>query len=49
MVKNPKFTRVKVAIEKGLEKLRKWYRTIDETDVYFICLGECFTLFKICF
>ncbi|KAF8803882.1 hypothetical protein BYT27DRAFT_7214452 [Phlegmacium glaucopus] len=32
-------TSVKLAIEKGLAKLNKWYKAIDETDVYFICLA----------
>lgn len=40
MARTPKFQPVQLAIEKGLEKLRKWYKAIDETDVYFICLGN---------
>ncbi|KAF8801155.1 hypothetical protein BYT27DRAFT_7342075 [Phlegmacium glaucopus] len=44
MAKTSKFRPVKLAIEKGLAKLNKWYKAIDETDVYFICLGEVFTL-----
>lgn len=39
MAKQPKFARVKFAIEKGLAKLRKWYMSIDQSDIYFICLG----------
>ncbi|KAF8804094.1 hypothetical protein BYT27DRAFT_7108250, partial [Phlegmacium glaucopus] len=30
---------LQLAIEKGLAKLNKWYKAIDETDVYFICLA----------
>ena len=36
---NPKFYAVKDAIQAGLKNLGKWYRKVDETDVYFICLG----------
>jgi hypothetical protein len=35
----PKFAPVKNGIEKGLEKLQKWYMATDQTDIYFICLG----------
>ncbi|RDB19397.1 hypothetical protein Hypma_013487 [Hypsizygus marmoreus] len=35
----PKFAPVKDAIEKGLKKLRKWYKATDATDMYFICLA----------
>ncbi|KAF8814164.1 hypothetical protein BYT27DRAFT_7017642, partial [Phlegmacium glaucopus] len=34
-----KFTPVHDAIKKGLEKLRKWYMRIYESDTYFICLA----------
>jgi hypothetical protein len=39
MMNNPKFYAVKDAIQAGLKNLGKWYRKVDETDVYFICLG----------
>lgn len=39
MLAHPRFARVASGIRKGLEKLRKWYRRTDDTDVYFICLG----------
>ncbi|KIM75155.1 hypothetical protein PILCRDRAFT_13838 [Piloderma croceum F 1598] len=35
----PKFAPVKKGIEKGLEKLHKWYMATDQTDIYFICLA----------
>ena len=41
MAHTPKFAPVRVAIEKGLEKVRKWYKTVNENDVYFVCLGAC--------
>lgn len=28
------------AIESGIENLEKWYKRTDDTDVYFVCLGE---------
>lgn len=40
MAKTTKFAQVQRAIQKGLEKLRKWHSAIGETDAYFICLGE---------
>jgi hypothetical protein len=39
MARTPKFSRVRHGIEKGLDKLRKWYMATDQTDIYFICLG----------
>ena len=36
-----KFVSVRHGIEKGLETLRKWYKATDDTNVYFVCLGEC--------
>ncbi|EDR09009.1 uncharacterized protein LACBIDRAFT_326679 [Laccaria bicolor S238N-H82] len=39
MVALDKFSPVKDALEKGLEKLHKWYKSLDQSDTYFICLG----------
>ena len=39
MANNPKFEVVEDAIQAGLKNLGKWYRKVDETDVYFICHG----------
>ncbi|PSS37546.1 hypothetical protein PHLCEN_2v622, partial [Hermanssonia centrifuga] len=39
MVKEPKFAKISFAIEAGLEKLRKWYKAVDDSDMYFICLA----------
>jgi len=36
----PKCALVKKGIEKGLEKLHKWYMATNQTDIYFICLGK---------
>jgi hypothetical protein len=44
MSKLPKFDEMSHAINAGINNLDKWYRKIDDTDVYFICLGAC--LFK---
>ena len=40
MAVHPKFSELSGAIEAGLQNLNKWYRKTDDTDVYFICLGE---------
>ena len=40
MYGTPKFVPVADALKCGLEKLQKWYKTIDESDTYFICLGN---------
>jgi hypothetical protein len=34
-----KFSEVEYAIRKGLENIDKWYRKVNDTDAYFICLG----------
>jgi hypothetical protein len=39
MLETPKFFPVSEAIEKGLDKLRKWYKSLEQSDSYFICLG----------
>ena len=41
MAAHPKFADISDAINAGLENLNKWYRKIDDTDIYFICLGAC--------
>lgn len=40
MAKNPRFAPVEHGIEAGLKKLQKYYRDLDQSDMYFICLGE---------
>ncbi len=35
----PEFLPVRDAIDAGLEKLRKWYKAIDSSDAYYLCLG----------
>jgi len=35
----PKFAEVEHAIRKGLKNINKWYRKVNDTDAYFICLG----------
>ena len=37
-----KFSTVKDAILKGLENIDKWYRKVNDTDAFFICLGIFF-------
>jgi hypothetical protein len=41
MASSSKFNDFSTAINCGLDNIRKWYHKIDETDVYFICLGMC--------
>lgn len=42
MAQLPKFSEVKPAICKGIENISKWYRKVNDTDAYFICLGNLF-------
>ncbi|KAG6912098.1 hypothetical protein DXG01_000658, partial [Tephrocybe rancida] len=35
-----KFEKIAHAIQKGLEKIQKWYNKTDDSNMYFICLGE---------
>ena len=37
----PKFHKLKKSIGKGLEKMKKYYRFLDQNNVAFICLGMC--------
>ena len=39
MARSSKFDSLTWAIDAGLDNLCKWYRKVDDTDVYFICLG----------
>ena len=41
MSEHPKFDEMSDALNAGIKNLDKWYRKIDDTDVYFICLGKC--------
>ncbi|KAG6912234.1 hypothetical protein DXG01_016106, partial [Tephrocybe rancida] len=34
-----KFEKIAHAIQKGLEKIQKWYNKTDDSNMYFICLG----------
>lgn len=35
---NPVFRSVRAAIEAGLTNIRKWYRRMDDTDVYILSM-----------
>jgi len=39
MAELPRFSEVEHAIQKGLENINKWYRKVNDTDAYFICLA----------
>jgi len=39
MLQTLKIFPVSKAIEKGLDKLGKWHKSLDKSDNYFICLG----------
>jgi hypothetical protein len=41
MANHDRFDSVASSIGSGLENLKKWYRKVDDTDAYFICLGKC--------
>jgi hypothetical protein len=38
MARLPKYARVANALNAGLGNLRKWYKNLDDTDIYFISL-----------
>jgi hypothetical protein len=40
MARTPKFVEISGAITRGLKNLTKWYRKVDDTDTYFVCLGK---------
>jgi hypothetical protein len=40
MAATEKFEDMRDSINAGLDNLEKWYGKTDDTDVYFICLGE---------
>src|SRR5207244_4232779 len=40
MANNARFSDLESAIHAGLANLSKWYHKIDDTNVYFICLGK---------
>ena len=42
MANTPKFYELADAIHGGLENIRKWYHKTNDTDVYFVCLGQCY-------
>ena len=44
MAEEPKFASVKHGLLAGLAKLRKYYCHLDDTDMYFICLGTSLLL-----
>jgi hypothetical protein len=47
MAAHRKFADVSDAINAGIENLNKWYWKIDDTNVYFICLGTCLIRYQI--
>ncbi|KAJ6524840.1 hypothetical protein B0H10DRAFT_2249520 [Mycena sp. CBHHK59/15] len=40
MAATEKFQGMRESINAGLDNLEKWYTKTDDTDVYFVCLGE---------
>jgi hypothetical protein len=45
MAELPQFSELEGALRKGLANLDKWYRKVNDTDAYFICLGICYNSF----
>ena len=39
MMKDKRFEQVHSAIEAGLRNVRKWYKKMDDTDVYVVTMG----------
>lgn len=48
LLRKDEFAPVHDGIRAGLKNLQKWYRKLDDTDVYFVCLGK-FILLTHCF
>lgn len=40
MVAQPKYEEISDSITAGLNNLEKWYRTTDDSDAYFVCMGK---------
>jgi hypothetical protein len=38
MARDPRYAQIVPGLEAGLHNLRKWYRALDDSSVYFICL-----------
>jgi hypothetical protein len=38
MAKNPKYAQIIPRLEAGLSNLCKWYQSLDDSSIYFICL-----------
>lgn len=39
MAAQPKYNKISESIDAGLDNLAKWYRTMDDSDTYFVCMG----------
>lgn len=39
MAAQPKYEEISDSITAGLDNLEKWYRTTDDSDAYFVCMG----------
>lgn len=39
MASQSKYYEISESIEAGLDNLAKWYRTTDDSDAYFVCMG----------
>lgn len=39
MAMQPKYDEISDSITAGLDNLAKWYRTTDDSDAYFVCMG----------
>lgn len=40
MAASPKYADLSDSITSGLDNIRKWYGKTDDTDAYFLCLGN---------
>jgi len=48
MIGQPRYREVKVALQEGIESLKKWYHRVDGTSsAYFICLGKSISNFQL--
>ena len=37
MAKKPRYAQIIPALKAGLDNLRKWYRILDDSSIFFIC------------
>ncbi len=47
MADDPRYELVREGIQARLAKLSKWYKAIEATDLYFICIGKSVSMLRL--